>query len=972
MFLFSLNLWKIRIISTLMNKFYLLFLYVFLGIFMAACSDEPLMDGPSVPPYEGGFKELTLGVEGESLVVDSAMCYMLYEDDVQFRRKCYVAKKEDKTLVTFDKGLADGIYRLLYFEYTLPKPEGENGEIKTRQYGMGCRIRVLKGIAKMIDSFDKTLRMTGSGTEDDPYIVSCAPHLYNLTLEIGDFYEYEKFIGAHFRQVADISLADASYYCKHEEGWTPIGNHVYPFVGFYDGDGHKITDIYSHQGRMVGVGLFGHISESTIKNLTVENADIYGVAGVGGIVGSMVSLSGERTSSLVNNCSVRNSTIKGSATDGDINKETFSVGGIVGLIDMYTIGAVSECRSVNNTIMADYNAGGIVGGSSAYSLTSIDLCENNSSVTAGYAGVGGIIGVADTLSVTTSTNLGRVSGAEKYTGAPNTMGRGVGGICGGAGVSWFSGCENKGAVKGNEGVGGIVGSTRLSSTLFNTTYLRYCMNSGNIEASGNFAGGLCGESQFGCFGSANSGSVKGQDYVGGIVGYTSLSVVHNSLNNGEVNGRDYVAGITAKSDMGAYAVCQNYGKIEGTGSMTAGIVGLTGNHTILHYCANNGAVTGNKTPVGGIVGEIGDPREWSALNITEVVFGSVEIIASFIGPTFAAIEHFNKGAKVVLEIVELTAEGILKIPSSVLYGIGVHHLQHPHHIETLVASIDADMKNRMEKTLNEIQKVRLGAEFTVPTPYVSQPLTGYADYIEELADLISGSEQQNEKFNERINEVMHERAEEIQLDNENKETIYTIVGTISLVVTAGCAIAATVATGGTAGFIAAGTVAGVVGGINSICKGAADYTDNVIILSQCVNTAQISCSNISGDKVGGLAGRIHDRGCIYDCLNTGKGPEDEGGSLVGSIGKDYEVTHCLSLYTESCWDGLFGDKEVSLSESNGVVSSMLVSPENISSVGYFKNKGWSIGANDSRWTIPATGEEGKFVFPVPYKSEMMK
>ena len=73
---------------------------------------------------------------------------------------------------------------------------------------------------------------------------------------------------------------------------------------------------------------------------------------------------------------------------------------------MYTIGAVSECRSVNNTIMADYNAGGIVGGSSAYSLTSIDLCENNSSVTAGYAGAGGIIGVADTLSVTTSTNLG--------------------------------------------------------------------------------------------------------------------------------------------------------------------------------------------------------------------------------------------------------------------------------------------------------------------------------------------------------------------------------------------------------------------------------------------------------------------------------------------------------------------------------------------------------------------------------------
>jgi hypothetical protein len=48
---------------------------------------------------------------------------------------------------------------------------------------------------------------------------------------VKDFYEYDKFNGAHFKQVADISLHEASYYCKHENGWTPIGDVAYPFVG---------------------------------------------------------------------------------------------------------------------------------------------------------------------------------------------------------------------------------------------------------------------------------------------------------------------------------------------------------------------------------------------------------------------------------------------------------------------------------------------------------------------------------------------------------------------------------------------------------------------------------------------------------------------------------------------------------------------------------------------------------------------
>ena len=947
-----------------MNRFFVLCWTVVCCLFFAACNDEPTQIDPSCPPvdaYEGTFKKLTLGAETESLHADSALCYLLYDDEAMFSRKCRITKIGNKTVVQFEKGLDNGIYRLLYFEYEV---ERENGEKNVEQYGMGCRILFYKNIAKVLDAFDKTLRMSGSGTADDPYIISCAPHLYNLTLDIGDFYEYENFIGAHFKQVADISLKDASYYCKHESGWIPIGNRVYPFVGTYDGDGHKISNMYSYQDQMCGVGLFGHISKSTIMNVIVENADIYGVVGVGGIAGCMMSLTGERTTSYIENCHVRNSAVKGC-------KDGFSIGGVVGLIDMYTIGAVAKCQSVSNTLEGEYNVGGIVGGSSAYSMTSIDLCENSSSVTCNYAGAGGIIGVADTLSVTTSTNRGKVTGAVKYNGGTNTMGRGVGGICGGAGVSYFSGCENQAAVEGYEGVGGVVGSTRLSDDLFNSTYLRYCMNDGSIKAKDKNVGGLCGESQFGCFGSINNGNVQGKDYVGGIVGFTSLSLVHNSMNKGEIKGTDYVAGISAKSDMGVYAVCQNYGEIKSSGSMSAGIVGLTGNNTAIHYCANFGAISGQKSPTGGIVGEIGDPREWSATNITEVVFGSVETVLSFMGPAFALIEHFAPGAKLALKVTELAVEGLLKIPTTVLWGIGVNHLNNPHHIETLLTSIEEEMGSRVERCVAKLDSARLTAGVQINEPFSSEPMAEYAKHIVNLSSFLIASDENNERFNERINEVMHERAEEIQLDNENKQTIYTIVGAISLVTTTACAIAATVASGGTAGFIAAGTIAGVVGGINSICAGAADYTDNVIILSQCVNAADISCKDISDDKVGGLAGRIHDRGLIYDCLNTGNGPQNSGGDLVGSIGKDYDVSKSLSISSgDDAWDGLFGEEEVSLSESEGLVSYTQPLLQKMADATYFKGLGWNIGSDDSHWMIPKLKNGNSF--PVPFTSEMVK
>lgn len=962
-----------------MKKLFIFIPLIFLALI--ACKDDMPNVSPNTPidDFAGDLMSFELGAEAENFHFnDTVECYMIAPNEATISRKCLISKNNDKTIVNLEEGLADGTYRLLYFEYKVVSNESTT----TMQYGLGCRIEIYKKQVMLLDSFDKTMQMTGAGTEEDPYIVTCGPHLYNLTLGVKDFYQYDKFNGAYFKQVADISLHDASYYCKHENGWTPIGDVSYPFNGTYDGGGHRITNMYSHHDEICGVGLFGHITNSSIQNLTIANADISGPVGVGGIAGCLMSLSGERTTSSIINCNVINSKIK--TTSNGIG-----AGGIVGIIDMHTVGLIENCKSKDNTIGSEYNAGGIVGSSSAYSLTSIDLCENTSKITTNYAGAGGIVGVADTLSITTSINSGAVCGAIKYSGEnPNSIGRGVGGICGGSGISWISGCENKAEVSGYEGVGGIIGTTRLAYTeengaLYNNTYLRYCKNSGKISSSNSHVGGLCGEAQLGCFGSLNTGDISGGDHVGGIAGHTSLSVIHNTINNGSIKGNNYVAGISAISNSGVYANCQNYGTITASGSHAAGIVSLSGNNTMIHYCGNYNQVSGTNSPVGGIVGEFGNPREWTPINIAEVVFGCAEIGVSFLGPTFAIVEHalnLGESAKYILKCVELGVELIMKIPSTTLWGYGVDHLANPHHIETLEASIKAELNTCINNYLTEINDIRTTHSFSSTTPFSSQPLYNQSQNIVNLSNFLTtlsdGEEVNNNNFNNKINDKMHERAEKIHKNNENKEIVYTVFGAASIVATTVCAIGAFVATGGLAtGFIVGGTICGVVGGINSISKGAADYTDNVIIISQCVNADSIVCLNVSDSEAGGLVGRMYDRGMMYDCLNTGYFPS-KGGNFIGHADNEVVVTNSLTLTNDS-YSVLINKSGASCKfknlyfystdDYNEPLGTMLSASE-VGNPNSYNN--WNIGNSSSLWTIPTLSSG--YSFPVPFTSEMTK
>ena len=79
----------------------------------------------------------------------------------------------------------------------------------------------------------------GSGTEDDPYLITDGSHLALLDSKITDY--QHTLTGTYFRLENDIDLGGA---LESPTQWNPIGKNMISFDGFFDGNGKKIYNIY--------------------------------------------------------------------------------------------------------------------------------------------------------------------------------------------------------------------------------------------------------------------------------------------------------------------------------------------------------------------------------------------------------------------------------------------------------------------------------------------------------------------------------------------------------------------------------------------------------------------------------------------------------------------------------------------------------------------------------------------------------
>ena len=152
-------------------------------------------------------------------------------------------------------------------------------------------------------------------------------------------------------------------------------------------------------------------------------------------------------------------------------------------------------------------------------------------------------------------------------------------------------------IKGRQYVGGVVGVNSNS-------IVQNCHNSGTVSG-GDYVGGVVGDNIEGFVQNChNSGAVSGSVSVGGVVGVNSNGTVQNCYNTGAVSGTFYLGGVVGYNNSydngGTVQNCYNTGVVSGSVSV-GGVVGRNNSGTVQN-CYNTGAVSGGDY-VGGVVGD---------------------------------------------------------------------------------------------------------------------------------------------------------------------------------------------------------------------------------------------------------------------------------------------------------------------------------------------------------------------------------
>lgn len=238
----------------------------------------------------------------------------------------------------------------------------------------------------------------------------------------------------------DINLVGSN----SNRNWKSIGNSLEDkyFSGVFEGNNHKISEIYNEDTTEGTQGFFGYVKGGTVQNLGIESGHILGKYSVGGIAGKIDNgniincynktkiecLDSEADYGGMRIGGITGYAIKTTITqcynDGEINGNLNTAGGIVGRVDDKT--NVVNCYNTGS-VTANAYIGGIIGFTNENENNSINNCYNTGKVTA-KSFVGGLIGsLYKGNEINNSYNIGTVNGNDMY----------VGGVIG----------ENKGAFK---------------------------------------------------------------------------------------------------------------------------------------------------------------------------------------------------------------------------------------------------------------------------------------------------------------------------------------------------------------------------------------------------------------------------------------------------------------------------------------------------------------------------------------------
>lgn len=230
---------------------------------------------------------------------------------------------------------------------------------------------------------------SGSGTKESPYLVESLENLLWMAQHISEIP-----LGTYFLQTADINASETKDW-RDGEGFLPIGWHdfgtfdeeqIQYFSGTFDGNGyvisglHFIPNLYG-DGTVSGSGiaLFGAVTNSTLKNIVLENVTFGQCYNGGALVGVAVD-------SIVSNCHAEVNFIQ--------EEQSTNIGGLIGAI--IESAEIVDCSAKVKNLYGSY-AGGLIGefltkqDNSNLPFVSIKRCRTEGDIR-GDMHVGGIVG----------------------------------------------------------------------------------------------------------------------------------------------------------------------------------------------------------------------------------------------------------------------------------------------------------------------------------------------------------------------------------------------------------------------------------------------------------------------------------------------------------------------------------------------------------------------------------------------------
>ena len=449
--------------------------------------------------------------------------------------------------------------------------------------------------------------LKGSGTNDDPYLISSKEDLIKMSLLVntGDSY-----VNANYKLTTNIDMEKIDF--------ASIGS-TSGFSGVLDGNGYAISNLVINSDNDQ-VGLISFLNRGTVKNLGIESGIITG---------------GNRTGALVGRTMYAN--IINCYSKAEVNGKN-DVGGIVGMFNNSTM---LNCYVWGKITSSGVTAGGIVGGANRSidpaTPTVLKNCYSLANVT-GQQYVGNAIGYDESVAGTSyEITMNGIYYESSTIGIGNSNHSGVKGIETAAFQDGRlleilnNGCEDgctpwvKGALgypEFNDGMSecGLIGQgtkdvpylikspedLELMSQIINDD-VSYAdahykltsdidMNKIDFQPIPRFSGVFDGDQHYLLNLNINKTNLENT----GLIGFLDGGTIKNlGIESGNIIGGNHTGALAGRTMYATILNCYSKANVEGAND-TGGIAGMFNNSTLAN-CYVWGNISG-KVTVGGIVG----------------------------------------------------------------------------------------------------------------------------------------------------------------------------------------------------------------------------------------------------------------------------------------------------------------------------------------------------------------------------------